>query len=424
MSPAEVNRNMPAENKVIGARLRTERKAQGLVVADLAARFREVAPPHVRAQLPTSRGIERAIRDHEAGKRAVGPRYRLLYAAALNMSEDALFAPRSNGVPPTSRDIELMELANRADASDVGAGTLELLDIAIERLCCDYPTVAADELCVRGRAHLDHVLSLLDSRTTLAQHRELLVDAGWLSVLLACVYFDAGDKAAAEVARHTARRLGEQAGHGEIVAWSWEIAAWFALVDRRFPDVVAYSEAGLRHAGVTNAAVQLTLQAGRGYARMGDRRGADALKVGRSVLNQLSRPDRPENHFVFDHDKYEFYASTIFTMAGQDDAAEEHAREVIAQCRPSADVERWPMRLAMVNLDLGIIAARRGQLDSALEHTRAALAPVRRSGDLLPRTAELTGILKHRFPHEPQVDELEEQVRQELVGTGGPPELP
>ncbi|RMI37170.1 hypothetical protein EBO15_36515 [Actinomadura harenae] len=353
----------------------------------------------------------------------MGPRYRLLYAAALDLPEDVLFSHGADAPSLISSDIELMELANRAEASDVGAGTLDLLDVAIERLCCDYPTVAADDLCVRGRAHLDHVLSLLDSRTTLAQHRELLVDAGWLTVLLACVYFDAGDKAAAEIARHTARRLGEQAGHGEIIAWSWEIAAWFALVERRFPDVVACSEAGLRHAGHTNAAVQLTLQAGRGYARMGDGRGADALEIGRGVLNRLPRPDHPENHFVFDHDKYEFYASTIFTMAGQDDAAEEHAREVITQCRPSADVVRWPMRLAMVSLDLGIVAARRGQLDTAVEHARTALSPTRRSGDLLPRTAELAGILRDRFPHESLVGELEEQIRQELVGAGRAPEL-
>ncbi|WP_083983868.1 hypothetical protein [Actinomadura hibisca] len=416
---------MSAEkNKATGARLRAERKARGLVVADLATLFREVAPPRVRTQLPCARDIERAIRDHEGGKRAVGPRYRMLWAAALEVPETELFAPLTS---PAPADVEFMELVGRVDTTDLGAGALELLDVTVDRLCRDYPTVAPAELCRRGRAHLEYVLDLLDGRTTLNEHRELLVRAGWLSALLACSAYDAGDPATAEIARSTTRRLGEQAGHGELIGWSWEIAAWFALVERRYDDVVTYSEAGLRHAGASNAAVQLTLQAGRGYARMGDRRAVEALRVGRTVLDRLPRPDHPDHHFVFDHDKYEFYCSTIYTMLGEDDAAEEHAREVVAQCRPGDGRLRWPMRLAMVHLDLGLVAGRRGELENAVHHGRTALEPSRRSGDLLPRAAELVDRLNERWPDEPLVDELAEQVQSErraLIPPGGQTALP
>ncbi|MGH3381436.1 MAG: XRE family transcriptional regulator [Actinoallomurus sp.] len=308
---------------------------------------------------------------------------------------------------------ELLDLAARADATDLSSATLELLDAVVDRLCRDYPTVAPDLLSERAKAHLDYVLRLLDGRTTLAEHRELLVRAGWLSVLLACTLFDTGDKLGAEIARRTARRIGEQAGHGEVIGWSWEVAAWFALVDRRYDDVVAYSEAGLRHAGATNAAVQLTLQAGRGYARMGDRRAAVALTAGRTLLDRLPRPDHPDHHFVFDHDKYEFYCSTIYTMLGQDDAAEEHAREVIAQCQRPDDSVRWPMRYAMVNLDLGLVTGRRGDLESAVQHGRAALEPARRSGDLLPRATELHARLEDRYPRERRLAEFAEQLHNE-----------
>jgi transcriptional regulator with XRE-family HTH domain len=330
---------------------------------------------------------------------------------------DGEFFPTAELDPPGNEDIELIEIAQRTEGSDLGAGALEMIDAVVERLCRDYPTVPPAQLRTRGRSHLDNVVRLLEGRTTLAEHRELLVRAGWLSALLACAYYDFGDKAAAEVARRTTRRLGEQAGHGEVIAWSWEIAAWFALVERRYDDVVTYSEAGIRHAGATNAAVQLTLQAGRGYARMRDRRAVEALKVGRKILDQLPRPDRPDHHFVFDHDKYEFYCSTIYTMLGQDDAAEEHAREVVEQCQRNGPL-RWPMRYAMVNLDLGLVAGRRGDLEAAVQHGRVALQPVRRSGDLLPRAIELGRQLAQRYPREPSVAEFADQLRHERRAQG------
>lgn len=319
----------------------------------------------------------------------------------------------SGGAALPAAEHELLDLAARADATDLAPGTLDLLDVVVERLCRDYPTVAPEMLSQRGKEHLNYVLRLLEGRTTLTEHRELLVRAGWLAVLLACTLFDAGDKLGAEIVRQTARRLAEQAGHGEVLAWSWEIAAWFALVERRFDEVVAYSEAGLRHAGTTDAAVQLTLQAGRGYARMGDRRAADALKAGRRILDQLPRPDHPDHHFVFDHDKYEFYCSTIYTMLGQDDAAQEHANEVIAQCQQPDHSIRWPMRYAMAHLDLGLVEGRSGDLEAAIKHGQAALGPARRSGDLLPRATELCARLEDSYPGERRVAEFAEQLLNE-----------
>ncbi|GAA2636810.1 helix-turn-helix transcriptional regulator [Actinomadura fulvescens] len=359
-------------------------------------------------EVPVDQGhLSRIANDHRAPSVDLAQRLdKLLHAGG----ELAALKPSS---PLTATDRDLIDMMQRAEASDLGPAALEMIDVAVDRLCRDYPSVSPDQLCMRGKTHMERLLRLLDGRTTLAEHRELLVRTGWLAALLACAFYDDGEQAAAEMARRMARRMGEQAGHGELIGWSWEIAAWFALVERRYDDVVAYSEAGVRHAGVSNAAVQLTLQAGRGYARMGDQRAAEALRVGRKILDQLPRPDHPEHHFVFDHDKYEFYCSTIYTMLGQDDAAREHANEVITQCRQSDGSVRWPMRYAMANLDLALVAGRHGQLDGALTYGRAALAPARRSGDLLPRAAELHGLLAERFAGEAAVAEFAEQLHHE-----------
>jgi hypothetical protein len=86
---------------------------------------------------------------------------------------------------------------------------------------------------------------------------------------------------------------------------------------------------------------------------------------------------------------------------------------VIAQCQGPTMPTRWPMRYAMVNLDLGMVATRRGELDRAVQYGRAALAPERRSGDLLPRATELRYRLEDRFPRERRVIEFGEQLLEE-----------
>jgi transcriptional regulator with XRE-family HTH domain len=294
-------------------------------------------------------------------------------------------------------ELDLIELARRQGASDVSDGTLGLLAGAVDDMCRDYPLQDAGVLSARALRHLKYVTRLTGGRTTLAQHRELLVAAGWLAALLACCRYDVGDWAAAEAARRMTGQFGAEAGHAVLVAWSFEIAAWFALVEGRYSDTVTLSEAGIGHAGQTSAAVQLALQAARGYARMGDTRARGALNTVRAVLARLPAPEHPEHHFVFDAGKYEFYVATILTWLGDDAVAGEHAREVVRRCEEAG---RWPTRLGTTLVNLGLIAGRRRDLDEAAGHGTAALRLPRRSAELLPRAIELRTSLANAYPGE------------------------
>ncbi|PRY00693.1 helix-turn-helix domain-containing protein [Allonocardiopsis opalescens] len=316
-------------------------------------------------------------------------------------------APPLDGDDQADADDEagvLLDFMRRAEASDLGPGTLDVTHATIDQLCREYPTMPGPKLRKRGNAVMNRVLGMLDMRTTLAEHRELLVAAGWLAALLGCVHYDVGDRIAAETARRVAFQLGEQAGHGEIIAWSFEMAAWFALTEGRYPDVVAAAQAGQEHAGVTSAGVQLALQEAKAWARMGDSRAEDAMKAGNKVLAQLPRPTHPEHHFVFDPSKAEFYAATIYALLGWNDVAEEHAREVIDQCQQPTGT-RWPMRLADARVNLGLVAGRRGDLDEAVHHGRGAFEFKRRSGALFSRAGDLLAELNQRYPGEPLVGE-------------------
>jgi transcriptional regulator with XRE-family HTH domain len=316
------------------------------------------------------------------------------------------------GPIPESDDSGLIELARRAEASDLGSGTLELLQEAADRLCREYTVAEPRALASRARQNLGYVTNLLGKRVTLAQHRELLVTAGWLTAVLACASYDAADSAAASTARKMTRQFGETANHSELAAWSFEIAAWFALTEGRFADAVALCDAGMERAGTTNAGVQLSVQSARAFARMGDRRARDGLAAGQAILDHLPAGD-PQHHFVFDAGKHEFYVATVLTWLGTDDhAAEEHARWVIAECQPGHSI-RWPMRLAISQLDLALIKARHGELDEAVALGNAALRLGRRSAQLLPRAAELEHDLACRYPGERLTAGYRDVLRQE-----------
>ena len=144
--------------------------------------------------------------------------------------------------------------------SDLGHGTIDTLGKAAELLCRAYPSASASDLRTRTKQRLAYIARLLGGRCTLGQHRELLVTEGWLALLLDCLHYDLGEREQAEAARQAAYQAGLQSGHGEIVAWSYELAAWFALTEGRYQDVVTYAQAGQAHAGLTNAMVQLVLQ--------------------------------------------------------------------------------------------------------------------------------------------------------------------
>jgi hypothetical protein len=380
------------------------------------------------AALPASSSLVRMIRGWERGDNRPSERYTYLLRRVLGPH-----VLPSEPVEPQPAEVgndlgDLLDLSRRAEISDVGAGVLDDLQVAVELMCRGYPTIPPLQLRNQTKDHLRFVLRLLDGRTSLRQHRELLVQAGWLSALLGCVYYDLNDRIAAEYARRMANRFAESADHGELRGWSSEMAAWFALVEGRYSDVIMHCEQGLLYAGGTNAAAQLHFQAARGYARMRDSAGVgESLRAGNLVLDQLPRPSNVDNHFVFDRDKLHFYATFIYTWLGsENEAAAEHAAEVIHQCEPRPGTTRWPTRLGITRLLMGMLAGRRNELEEALFYGRSGLELGRDPAGLLDRAAELHGELRTRYPRELSVREYGELVgsRRAALPTADPHPLP
>jgi hypothetical protein len=285
--------------------------------------------------------------------------------------------------------------------------------VTVFELCCQYVCRDAAELRAEAQDWLQHVAALLRRPTGLRAHRELLVSAGWLALLIGCLEYDLGMRAAAEATRVAARQLGAESGHAEIVGWTYEMAAWFALTQRRYADVIANARAGQAIDQDHSVVVQLIGQEAKALARMGNI--ADlrlTLESGRRILGQFPVPSRTEHHFIVDPAKWDFYAMDAYRLAGDDDRAEQYACEVIVNGTAPDGTELSPMRMAEARLTLGVVAARKGDLELAVAAGMSALAASRRSlPSLLMVAGELDGELSRRFPEEPATAHFHDALR-------------
>ncbi|WP_239159772.1 hypothetical protein [Winogradskya humida] len=243
-------------------------------------------------------------------------------------------------------------------------------------------------------------------------HEGLLHAAGWLALLTGCLEYDMGQRSAAEATRVAARQIGKEAGSAEIVGWTFEMSAWFALTQSRYAAVIDAAKAGLEAAPGGSAAVQLMGQEAKAYARVRDKDAVrDALERGRALLASMPAPSRPDHHFVVDPAKWDFYAMDAYRLAGDDELAAEHARTVL-KLGSSPDGDLSPMRMTEARLTLAAVAARGGDLEHAVATAIDALGGQRKSlPTLLMVGGELDTELHTRYPGESASADFREALR-------------
>jgi hypothetical protein len=315
------------------------------------------------------------------GQTRLGSRSSFLPPSDGKQKSSGLIVPEDReGTLIAATGMDTVELLQRIRTSSIDTSTIDALSITVEQLCCDYAHADAQELVAASKLWLGKVIQLLNNRLTLVQHRDILRNAGMLSLLVGCLEYDLGNAQAAEVTRGLALGLGEDSGDPGIIGWAHEMTAWFRLTSGNYRAVIAAAEAGINAAPSQSVAVQLFGQQAKAYARMGDPESVHAsLERGRALLDRLPYPDRPDNHFVIDPDKWDYYAMDTYRIVGQDDLARRNADEVIRRSvNPDGQVVS-PMRKAEAELTLGVVAAREGDCDEASMLGMKALQGERRS---------------------------------------------
>ncbi len=313
-----------------------------LTVDALAEAFRDAASDRDRQYLPKLEDLRRMIRGYEAGEHVPRGRNRMLYCAVFDIADAELFSARGTDVAagdPVDDEIEALELARRASASDVGAETIRRLEAAVDDLAVAYPRTPPAELVERVRRHLAYVSGHLDARKTLGEHQRLLVIGGWLSLLAATCHVDLHQRGAATARLRTAASLAEETGQAEIAAWCLETEAWQALTDGDYRHAVTLSRGAQAIGPVGGSAyIQASAQEGRAWARLGaeaeTHRQLDRVA---ELTRNMPGPERPEHHYRYDPAKADAYTATTLAWLG-DPAAEPYAP---AGADPPAGARGW-----------------------------------------------------------------------------------
>ncbi len=323
-------------------------------------------------------------------------------------------APRQRRHPvpviiPADDEIAALELARRAEASDVGHHMVERMELIADDLAIAYPGTPPADLLERVRAQLSYTGCLLDGRATLDQHRRLLVTGAWLSLLAATCLIDLHQDHAAVAHLRTAAQLARETGHAEIAAWVLETQAWQALTAGEFQRAAEISQAAQHVAPHGSSAyIQSVAQEGRATARMGAAAETyGALSRVEAIVSTLPMPDRPEHHYQYDPPKAQVYVATTLSWLG-DQAAEGLARQVLSAIE-APGVRPRPRRAALGRLDLALALTTAGKHDEAAAVALEAI----RSGRLAPvddrRTREIVYAVAGRGV--PEARELAEAYR-------------
>lgn len=402
-------------------RIRRERIVRDWSQSDAVAAMRTFS------DIPLPSGLVDQWKRWERGRNRPDEFYRPLIAAIFGTVVESIFPSRVVSVPRTTDEVLLSctgmdthELVQRIRRSSVDNTTLDAMALTVDQLCCSYARRNAHELITESREWLTRITNLLDERLTLAQHKDILDAAGWLTLLIGCLEYDTGQHQEAEATRVGALQLATEANNVVLAGWVHEMRAWFALTKGRYRDVIEAAQAGQDAAPGRSVSVQLLAQEAKAWARMGNSRNVvRALENGRVLLDGLPYPERPDNHFVVDPDKFDFYAMDCYRIIGDNKLAEMHARETLRKTIAPDGGDLSPMRRAEAEITLGVLAARNGAVEEALRYGYKALGIDRQSQpSLLMVGSELDRTLRERYPDNPDVRAFHNSVISIIGGSG------
>lgn len=264
---------------------------------------------------------------------------------------------------PGAPAAESVELLRQMQASDLGAGTLDQLEEAVEHLAVAYFTVPPADFRAQVLVWRRYVATLLDGRTTLRERGRLHLVAGWLTGLLAEVSLALGTDAKVHCA--TALSLAQEVGHADLAGWVRGTQAQVALYAGDPRDAVAFAQAGRDVARIgSSASFRASALEARAVARSGDTAATEcAIRRAEQALD-LRTETRIGSLFSFDPPYLPYYAGTACSWLGDVMRARAWASEAIQLC--DADAAAWPVARTGARIDLAVALVRARELDAAV----------------------------------------------------------
>ncbi|MFF4531398.1 tetratricopeptide repeat protein [Streptomyces sp. NPDC001407] len=334
---------------------------------------------------------------------------------AVKLAGLAFAAPAAAAQILEQAAAEAMEFTRQAEATSLGSGTLDHLDLAVTEFNHAYslrPPKLVFDAVMDYRRKVD---VLLNAKRTHRQERELLAFAGWLSELLAWLAHDLGDARTGLAFATDAFVHGQQAGHGQLCAWAMDAAASINLYEQRPGRARDAALKGLAEAPTGHPlTVRLHAQAARAAAADGDAEGFAAAFHAAEDAHRLLPPRSPRR-FGMDVLPLADYALTSYPATsciwlGQADQARQHAEQALATYEAAPEASRSPSREAIARIDLALAHAQLGDPDDAVVLGHQALDSARVVDSVRHRAGDLTTFLTRRYPRQAAVEGLRERL--------------
>lgn len=334
---------------------------------------------------------------------------------AVKLAGLAMAAPAAAAQILEQAAAEAMEFTQQAEATSLGSGTLDHLDLAVTEFNRAYSLKPPRALFDAMMDYRRKVNRLLKAKHTHSQERELLAFAGWLSELLAWLAHDLGDARTGLAFATDAFVHGQQAGHGQLCAWAMDAAASINLYEQRPTKARNAALKGLTEAPAGHPlTVRLHAQAARAAAADGDAEGFTTAFQAAEDAHQLLPPRSPRR-FGMDVMPLADYAltsypATSFIWLGQAEKARQHAEHALATYEAAPEASRSPSREAIARIDLAIAHAQLGDPGDAVALGHQALDSARVVDSVRNRAGDLTSFLTRRYPRQSAVEGLREHL--------------
>ena len=267
----------------------------------------------------------------------------------------------------------------KAEASNVGPGTLDQLTDDVRRLATAYPQQSLRELLGDMADTQDRAFELLEGHQKPGQSRDLYLLAGIMSGLMAKASHDLGAPHDALTQARAAYACADNAGHDGLRSWIRGLQALITYWSGRFTDSVRYAELGAEAAARSRgtAVVWLACAQARSLAALNRFDDAhSALDLARDARDQVQSDELDQfgGLCTFSRPRQLYYAADALAWGGEPEAAntERLALEALEAYEAAPAHERAFGDEAGTRCDLAVARIARGELDGAAE----AVAPV------------------------------------------------
>lgn len=315
--------------------------------------------------------------------------------------------------PTGSRALDAMHVS-QASTPSLGAGDLQQLEQTVEHYATVFRRTLPDTLYPELLGVRLRVGELLNGPLTLAQHRDLLVTAGWLSNLLGLLCFDLGDQLAAGAWCTDVEKRADDATHPELAAWAAQTRVLMAFYAGNAREAVTYAQKGqgLAPPG-TVAHAKLVAQEMRAWAQLRDAREVgNARRRAEQAIVKLPAATPTQGAFSISRAGEPPYTATSLLLLGQFQEAEAITRQVIAS-HYGVDGRNGPGEhpagFALAHLRLALAFAGLGQLDEAYDAASMALTAPRPVRSVVVCAGELDRVLTRSFGQTPLARDFHER---------------